>query len=182
MVDVRTNLLKYRHVLSEKDYQKEQNFLRLSISAMIIVVLVVIALSAWSYVLTGRLSKIEQSLTTTSKDLQNYSQASAQQIYLKSRLQLVTNFLENRSLTRESLQKILSTEFPGTHISSLDFKDETTLSVVYSMRDVASLDKLISYYSMDTSYYTQVVSNGLSRVRDGSYTLSLLLTLPKGVD
>lgn len=180
MVDIRTNLLKNRQTLSEKDYQKEKNYLKWSVVGSVVVVVIVIALSAWNLVLTTQLSQIEKAVTASSKEMQGLVQASAQQVYLKSRLKLVTGFLSNRSLIRESLQKIFSTSIEGVHISGVKFEEDSTLGVAYVANSSYSLDQVLSYYQTDTGYFTQVVSHGLTRGKDGSYQLSLSLTLPKG--
>lgn len=179
MVDVRTNLLKGRQTLSEKDYQREQTYLRSSISAMIVVVVGVVALSLWNFILSRQLSGIEQKIASASADMQGLSAASAKQIYLKSRLNLVTGFLNDRSDTREALQKILATNIPNTHIAGLDFIDEVTLGVQYVSDDIEALSQLLAYYQADTNYYTQAVSRGLTRDKNAGYQLSLVLTLPK---
>lgn len=178
MADIRTNLLKNRQVLSEKDYQKEQNYLRIAIMGLVAVVIGVISLSLWTFVLTRKLSGIEQAITTVSKDMQGFTQASAEQMYLKTRLKLVMDFLGGRTLTRESLQNVLSIKIPGTHISGLDFQDENTLVVQYASADAAALGQLIEYFQADKNYFSQVLSKGLSKSRDGGYQLSLVLSLP----
>lgn len=179
MVDVRTNLLKNRQTLSEKDYQRERNFLRWSVFGLVVVVVLVVALSAWNLVLTNQVSKIDQETTAASKQMQGLVTASAQQVYLKSRLKLVTNFLAGRSLTREALQKILSTTIPNAHVAGLDFKSEAVIGVSYIANDANSLSGLLDYYQADTAYFTQVVSQGITRNKDGTYQMSLGLTLPK---
>lgn len=179
MVDVRTNLLKNRPTLSEKDYQKEQKYLRWSVTSSVFVVVVVIALSIWNLVLSSQLSKIEQSLASKLKDMQGLTKASSQQIYLKSRLNLVTGFLKGRSFVRESLQKILSINIADTHIVDLSFISETTMSVQYNATNASSLKELLSFYETNTDYFTQVVSRGITRSADGTYQIAMELTMPK---
>lgn len=180
MVNVTTNLLKNRRTLSEKDYQRERTSLRYSVIGLIVVVVVVISLSAWNLFLATRLSGIESGIKSASAEMEGLVQANAQQVYLKSRLSLITDFLSSRGTTRESLQKVLSTEIPGTHISGVAFVDETTLAVSYAADESAALTNLLNYYQADTEYFTQVVSTGLSRAKEGGYQLSLALSLPKG--
>lgn len=180
MVDVRTNLLKNRQVLSEKDYQRERDLLKMSVIGSTVVVIVVVALSIWSLVLTAQLSRIDAAVKKVTVEIQGLTKASAQQIYLKSRLQLVTDFLSARSVTRESLQKIFSVNISGVHISRVSFDSDTILGVQYSVDSRTSLDELIAYYELDTGYFTQAVSKGLSRDKDGVYQISFSLKLPKG--
>jgi hypothetical protein len=180
MVNVSTNLLKNRRTLSEKDYQRERTALRYAIIGLVVVVVIVISLSAWNLFLTSKLGGIERGITAASEEMKGLAQANAQQVYLKSRLSLITDFLSSRATTRQSLQKVLSTEIPGTHISGVSFVDESLLSVQYTANESSALTELLSYYQSDTDYFTQVVSNGLTRSKEGNYQLSLALTLPKG--
>lgn len=180
MVDVKTNLLKNRQTLSEKDYQKERNFLRWAVTGLVVAVVAVVALSVWNLVLTSQLAGIEKALTAASKEMQGLSQASAQQVYLKSRLKLVTGFLAERSLTRESLQKIFLTSIPGSHVAGVAFEGESNLVVAYESDSALSLNELLKYYETDTGYFIQAVSKGLTRSKDGSYLMSLALTIPNG--
>ncbi len=180
MVDIRTNLLKNRPTLSEKDYQQERTLLKLSVIGLLLIVIVIVAMSAWNYVLARKIAVIDKSLTNTAQEMQGFVQASAQQIYLKTRLKLVTAFLSDRSLTRNALQKLFTTKIPGTHIGNLAFESETQLSVQYVCDNYNSMDELLQYYSADTGYFTQVVSRGIDRSKDGSYQITLSLTIPKG--
>jgi hypothetical protein len=180
MVDLKINLLKNRPTLSESDFQKEKSLLRWAIIALITVVAIVSSFSLWSLILTSQVAGIEEALTTKSTEMQGLSEASAQQVYLKSRLKLVSDFLSDRTLTREAMQKILSTSIPGAHVAGVVFEGKTQIAVQYVSEDVASLRELLKYYESDTGYFLQVESEGISRSKDGSYQLSLLLTLPKG--
>lgn len=180
MVDIKINLLKNRHTLSEKEYQQERKYLRYSVMGLIVVVVVVVSLSLWNFVLARNLANIETSITSASKEMQGLAKASAQQVYLKSRLQLVTKFLSEKTKTRESLQKIFSTNITGVHVSSVAFVSDNVLSVQYASDSTVSLNQLLSYYESDTGYFTQAVSRGLSRTKDGTYQMTVELTLPEG--
>lgn len=180
MVDVRVNLLKNRRVLSEKEYLREKEMLSKSVIGLVIVVVIVISFAILNLVLTRKLMRIEQAISASNKELQGYTQASAQQIYLKSRLNLITGFLTDRSIVRETLQKILSTQIAGVYISGVTFVSDSVLGVAYSASDYKALDDLLTYYQDDTGYFTQTVSHGITKSKDGSYQLSLALTIPKG--
>ncbi len=179
MVDVRTNLLKNRRTLSEKDYQKERSLLQKSVVGIVVAAVIVVSLSVWNLFLANKLSGIETAVTAASKELQGLSQASAQQIYLKSRLNLVTGFLGERTDARESLQKILAINVGGSHLSGLSFENESMLGVEYVSTNITALNDLLKYYQSDTGYFTQVVSRGINRSQDGSYKLTMSLSLPK---
>lgn len=180
MVDVKTNLLKDRRTLSEGDYQKERLYLRYSILGLVIVVICVIALSVWNYVLSRQLQKTEQSLRALAIEMQGLSEASAQQVYLASRLKLVSEFLGERALTSEALEKVLSTFLPGTHVGGVTFEEDDSLNVEFVSNSVGSLDRLLTYYQTDTGYFVQAVSRGLSRLKDGTYQMTITLVPPKG--
>ncbi len=180
MVDVRTNLLKNRRTLSEKDFQKERDYFRYSVVAIIVVVILVTALSLWNLLLTRQMLTIEEATTAANREMQGLVQASAQQVYLISRLKYVTGFLADRSINREAMQKILSTTIPGTHVSGVSFEDDRNIEVQYSASESVALDLLLDYYQNDTEFFTQAASKGLSRDKDGVYQLSLGLTIPKG--
>lgn len=180
MVDVRTNLLKNRHTLSEKDYQRERNILKSSVITIVVVVVVVVAISVWNLVLTQKLSAIEKALTESSKQMQGLTLASAQQVYLKSRLNLVTGFLNERGVARESLQKVFSTDITGVHVGDLVFESDNVLAIEYQADSATALDRLVAYYERDTNYFTQVTTSGLARSKDGIYRMNVNLTLPKG--
>ncbi|KKU25976.1 MAG: hypothetical protein UX37_C0008G0029 [Microgenomates group bacterium GW2011_GWA2_46_16] len=180
MVDIRINLLKNRPTLSENEYRKEREALRRAVWGLVVVIVVLMALSIWNLVLTSRLKKIEIEITQSSKEMQGLVQASARQIYLKSRLQLITNFLNDRSLTRESLQRIFSNEIAGTHISNMAFVGENILRIQVTADNSTSLGEVLKYYQGGDAYFIQVVSRGITRGKDGEYQLSLDLTIPEG--
>jgi len=180
MIDIKVNLLKNRHTLSEKEYQQERNYLRSAIVGLIVVVVAVVALFLWNFVLARNLSGIEKSITSESKEMQGLVEASAQQVYLKSRLGLVTGFLSEKTITRESLQKIFSTNIAGAHVTGVAFEGDSVLVVQYTSESTVALKELLNYYEYDTGYFLQAVSRGLSRNKDGTYQMSVALTLPKG--
>lgn len=180
MVDIATNLLKNRPTLSEKDYQRERKLLQSSVMSLVLMVVVIVALSLWNFVIARKLGRIDASLTKAATEMQGFTQASAQQIYLKTRLNLVTGFLADRSLTRNALQRLFTTTIPGTHIGNLAFEGDTLLNVQYVCDDYKALDQLLKYYEAETGYFTQVVSKGINRSKDGSYQITLVLTIPKG--
>ena len=180
MVDIRTNLLKHRQTLSEKDYQRERQALRYSVMGMVVIVVIVMALAVWNFILSNQLSGIKTEVNNLNGRMQGLVTASAQQIYLKSRLKLVTGFLKDRSLVREGLQRVFSTSIPGTHIASVSFLSPTVMGLQIQADSVSALNSTLAYYQADSGYFTQVISRGLTRSKDGSYQMSLELTLPKG--
>lgn len=175
---IAVNLLKNRRTLSEKEYQREQQFLRIAVLSLVIVMFITIALSIWNYLLSSRLTSIEAAITKSSKEMQNLTDANAQQVYLKSRLKLITAFLDDRTVSRESIQRVFSLNIPGATITSTTFLTDNVIAIQVSSNSVAVLNKVIAYYQSDSSYFMQVVSRGISRGKDGSYDLQLELTVP----
>ena len=177
---VNVNLIKNRHSISEVEYQKERSMFKASITAAVVVVVVTLAVSIWQFMLTLTLNKIEKEIAASSSDLQSLSEASAMQIYLKSRLNLITSFLDDRSVSREAMQKIFAIDIPGVTISGLSFESDSTISLKATSTSVIALSQLVDYISTKNDFFIQVVSQGLSRSDDGSYQMNLLLTIPKG--
>ena len=180
MTDIRTNLLKHRQVLSEKDYLHEREALRWSVFGLVVVMVVVVALSIWDFLLSRQLSGVERNLTSLNDQMKGLTTASAQQIYLKSRLKLVTGFLRDRSLVRNGLQQVFLTDIPGTHVAGVSFLTPTIMSLQIQASALGAFKNVLAYYQNETGYFTQVVSRGVSRDKDGTYQLLLELTLPSG--
>jgi len=177
---VNINLLKNRHTLSEADYQKERNYYKYSIVSMVVVVAVTLGVSIWQFVLTRQLNGIEEKITNSSKNLQNLSEASAMQIYLKSRLKLITAFLDEREVSRQALQRVFSVEIPGVIISGASFESDNVLKVQATATDALSLSQFVDYVSKGDEFFVQIISEGISRTQSGEYQMNLLLTIPKG--
>lgn len=180
MVDIRTNLLKHSSTLSEKDFLQEQALLRVATGAVVTAIIAVVVLSIWNYLVTGQLSQVEAEIVATTEEMQGLVLANTAQVYLKNRLSLVTNFLDEREVTREAMQKLLSTEIPGTHVAGVEFEGETILNVSYVSANSESLAALLKYYEEENQYFTQATSNGITRSKDGNYQVSLTLLIPKG--
>jgi len=179
MVDVKTNLLKNRKSLSEKEYNQEKKYLQYSVVGLVLSVVVVSGISIWNFMLSSKLASIEKALTNANKEMQGLVQASAEQIYLKSRLNLLTGFLSSRANTRKSLENVLNAEIPGTHLSKIGFRDDITLAVTYEASTSGSLADLLKYYETDNGFFTEVVNNGIATSEGEKYNLNLYLTLPK---
>lgn len=178
MVQVSVNLLKNRRTLSEHDYIQEQKVLKSSVLALVVCVFVVIALSIWNYLLSNKLAGIESAIASSSRDMQGLTAANAQQIYLKSRLKLITAFLDDRSLSRQSLQTIFSLSIPGATITSAAFLTDNVIAIQVDSASITVLNDVVAYYQADSTFFTQVVSRGVTRTKDGGYELQLELTIP----
>lgn len=180
MVNARINLLKNRKVLSEKDYLREQQLFRYAVVGLTMVAVVTVAVSIASFVVARKLGGIEQEIATSSRALQGMAEANAQQVYLKSRLTLISAFLDDRAVSREAIQRIFSLAIPGASVSSVAFVGDNIVATTVNSRSVGVLNEVLSYYQADTGFFTQVVSLGVSRSKDGSYDMQLHLTIPKG--
>ncbi len=180
MVDLHVNLLKNQPTLSEAEYNRERKILGGSVVGAIVVGGLVVALSIWNLVMTSRIAKVQSEITRANQDMQDLTQASASQIYLKSRLKLITGYLSNRSTIRESLQQVLDTGVAGTYVSSANFVGDNVIEVQVTADTSADLRELITYYQENNTYFTNVVSKGISRVKDGTYQITLELGIPKG--
>lgn len=177
---VTINLLKNRHTLSEAEYQRERNFYRYAMLSLVMVMVVTVAISIWQLVLSRELASLESSIGASTKELAGLSSANAKQIYLKSRLKLITAFLDDRSVARQALQRIFSINIPGVSVSGASFESESVLSVQATANDVLSLSQLIDYLTNDNDFFLQIVSRGITRLPDGKYQMDVSLTIPKG--
>lgn len=180
MVNLHVNLLKNRPTLSEKDYRREQTIFRLTVLSLVVVVFVTAALSIWNFLLSRKLGTIESSITKTSGEMKGLAEANAQQVYLKSRLKLISSFLDERSVSRESMQRVFSLAIPGATISAMSFISETVIGVQVVAQNIQTLNEVVTYYQTDSSFFSQVVSRGISRGKGGTYQLELEFTIPKG--
>lgn len=173
------NLLKDKFTLSEKEYQREKMYLQYAVVLFVIIFVVTIALALVSFFFSSRLATIEDEIARGTNELASYTEANAQQVYLKSRLQLITAFLDDRTITREAMQRIFSISIPGVVISGLGFESDNTVSVQMTADSASSLTAAIETLSQPTEFFTQVVSRGISRLTDGGYQVQVLLTIPR---
>lgn len=173
------NLLKNRHSLSEKDYLREQEIFRYSLIGLVSMVVVSIAIVSYQFVLTNKLNRVEKGIKKSTSELMEYTEANAKQIYLKSRLQLISSFLEARSVSREAIENIFSLTIPGVTVSSMSFESDNVIKTQFTAKDVLVLESLVNYLSEDKGFFIQAVSEGISRTQEGEYQLQVMLTVPK---
>lgn len=175
---MRINLLKNRRVLSEKDYIREKQFLRLATTGMLIVVVITIAMAIWNFTLSRRLASIEGEIAQANTQMAGLANANAEQLYVKNRLSLIGNFLNEQEVAREGLQQVLALSIPGVTISGLTFESATEVAVVVAASSQSALAEVVAYYEQKDGYFPQIITRGLSRNKDGLYEMQLLLTLP----
>lgn len=176
---IAVNLLNDRHALSEKDYQTERKLLQYAVIFFTLVVVVILAIGLLIMFYTTKLNVIEGDISRGTKELSALTDASAQQIYLKNRLQLITSFLDGRSVDREAMQRIFNINIPGVVVSSVSFESDKVLAVQLTAQDSTSLEESIKLLSAPTSFFTQVISRGISRNTEGKYQLMVSLSLPR---
>lgn len=177
---VTINLIKNRHTLSEVEYQRERKYYRYATIGLVVAVVVTVAVSIWQFVLTRELKGLEESIGNSTKELAGLADANAKQIYLKSRLKLITSFLDDRSVARQALQRVFSITIPGVSVSGANFESESVLSIQITASDVISLSQFLDYLTNDNDFFIQSVSRGISRLQDGKYQMNVSLTIPKG--
>ncbi len=177
---VKINLLKNRHTLSEVEYRREAAYFRYAVMAAVFVVIITVAVSVWQFILTRQLNSLESEISKSSKELAGLTSANAKQIYLKSRLKLISDFLDDRSVARQSLQKIFSLSIPGVTVSGVRFDSEGTIDLQATAKDIISLSGLIDYLESENDFFLQVVSRGITRMQDGQYQMDVSLTIPRG--
>lgn len=175
---MRVNLLKNRRVLSEKDYLREKKFLQGSVIGLVLVVFITIAMALWYFVLSQKLKGIEEEITKASSQMQGLSDANAEQVYVKNRLSLIGNFLDDQAIARESLQSVLALSLPGVTIGGMSFDKENEVTVTVSADSQGALKEALAYYKQADGFFPQVVSTGVSRNKEGKYEMKLTLTLP----
>lgn len=177
---VKINLLKNRHTLSEAEYQRERQYYRYALTGLTMAVVVTLAVSIWQFILTRQLNSLEETIGQSTQKLVGLAEANAKQIYLKSRLKLITAFLDDRTVARQSIQRVFSISVPGVSVSSATFESDSVLRIQATATDVLSFSNLVDYLQNDTDFFLQVVSRGVTRLQDGTYQMDLALTIPKG--
>lgn len=175
---MKINLLKNRKVLSEKDYLREKKFLQIAITSLVIVFVLTLAMALWNWMLSNKLANIESSISKANSQLSGLAEANAEQVYVKNRLTLIGNFLDEQAVSRESLQQVLALSLPGVTIGGINFMDKNQVEVVIDADSVESLGSVVSYYEQQDGYFPQVISQGMTKLKDGGYEMKLTLTLP----
>lgn len=175
---MRINLLKNRRVLTEKEYIREQSFLQWSVLGLVITFVLTVAMAIWTFILTSKLSGIESEIASANKQMQGLSEANAEQVFIKNRLDLIGNFLDDQAIARESVQQVLALAIPGVTIGGMKFDQANKIEVVVSANTPGSLSDVLAYYKQKENYFPQVISNGVTRDKDGQYQISLTLSMP----
>lgn len=175
---MKINLLKNRRILSEKDYIREKKLLQSMVIGLVLVVFITVAMAIWNFVLSQKLKGIEEEIAKASSQMQGLAEANAEQVYVKNRLNLIGNFLDDQAIARESLQMVLALSLPRVSIGSISFESPNEISVTVSAENQSALKEALAYYQKVDGFFPQVVSTGLIRNNEGGYEMKLILTLP----
>jgi len=178
MKQVKINLLKFRRSVSEEQYDREKHWFRLILGGLIGVVVVTVGVWGVNLWYSQALEKVERGIATATRELANSQEVNVKQIYLKSRLALVSEFLAGRAQTREALSQVFSLEIPGVIVSGVTLETEELLAVQLTAENAVKLARVIEYYR-EEQYFVQVVSEGIVRTKEGEYQLKLSLYLPQ---
>jgi hypothetical protein len=175
---LKINLLKKTRILSEAQYKLESRIFLGSLSVLGIILLLAMGLFSWQYFVSARLNNLENRIAQANGQLKGLETANVQQLYIKSRLQLVSSFLESRAETREALQRVFAIPIDGVNVSAINFETEQVLAMQMSANSIVSFDKAYEFLENDRDFFRQIVNKGVSRGQDGVYIISLELTLP----
>jgi len=178
MASMKINLLKDHHVLSEREYSRERSLLRYSVVGLVVLLFLMMAVFFWNFILANKLSGIESSITMASNQLKGLAEANAQQLYVKNRLSLISDFLADRAVSREALQQILTLQIEGVTIGGITYVGDNEVSVTVQANNAEILGRAIEYYKTENGFFPQVVAKGISLQKDGKYEMILILTIP----
>lgn len=176
---LKINLLKSRHTLSEREYLREQQWYRYSLIGLVVVVVVALAAVGYQLILGSRLAAVEDGISQATRELAGYTDANAKQIYLKSRLNLISAFLDSRSVSREALQNVFSITIPGVVLTGVKFGDDNLVLAQFEADNAVVLAGLVDYLQADNQFFVQAVSRGVTRSDKGKYRMETELTIPK---
>lgn len=176
---MRINLLKNHRVLSEKEYLREKRLAQSSVLVLVVVVIITIAMAIWNFVLAQKLAGIEKSITKANTSMQGLSEANVEQVYVKNRLKLIGNFMDEQTIAREALQQVLALSLPDVTIGGISFNDDEEIRVVVTSATQVALEESLKYYEQEDGFFTQVVNEGIAKTKDGFYEMKVRLSLPK---
>lgn len=175
---MRINLLKSRRVLSEKEYLREKLWLQYSVWMLVVLAVVITTLFLWYWLLLRKYEKVNQSYLTVSSELQGLTEANASQLYLRGRLELITGFMDDRLILRNAIQKILTLDITDVNVAGMSIVTDDELSIKLVAFDSDALSSALNYLKSEIQFFTQVVSEGIVRTKDGNFELTARLKMP----
>ncbi len=180
-MDISVNLLKKRRGISEKLWQTEYKLFRSVVVAFLVLTVVVLVVFLWTLLLSRRISAVVQDSEKVRAQFAGLEGANVQQLYLKNRLKLLQQFFLERVSTREALERVFAIDIPGVVVLDVSFETDTLISMRIGALGVGELEKAYEFFSeAEDMFFNKVVNRGVTRVDDGSYTMEIELTVPKG--
>lgn len=177
---VSVNLLKKTRVLTEKQYQIERKVLILGVMAFCMVILTLAMTFAWQVIVSAQVKKIDKEIAELTIQNDKLKVANAQQIFIKSRLKLIGDFVSGRAQIREALQRVFALGTAGVTIAIASFTDKNALRIQATADTIGSFDEFYRYLEQDNGFFVRVVNRGTSGSVEGIYSIDLELTLPVG--
>ncbi len=177
-MDLKINLLKKRRAISEKEYLRERKMFVFALTGFLGLFLLMSVFFGLEMFDLWKLKKTKNRVAKAESRLSELQLVTKGQLYLRSRLNLVKDFLDSRVKGREAVERVFSLNLPGVVVSGVSFTDNQVLEVRLRAKSVSALDEAFQWLKND-NFFLQVVNRGVSRMENGSYDMQLELTMPK---
>ena len=178
MAELKINLLKKRRAISEKEYLREKKLFIMALTGFLSLFLVMSVFFGLQMFNLWQLKKVKAKVSKAEARLTDLKPVTQGQLYLRSRLDLVRDFLKSRVKGREAVERVFSLNLPGVVVASVSFGDKQILRMRLKATSAMALDEAFKWLEED-NFFLQAVNRGISRLEDGSYTMQLELTMPK---
>ncbi len=178
MSDLKINFLKKRRAISEKEYLRERKLFVISLTGFLGLFVVMLVLFGLQFFNLWQIKKTKAKLDKAESKLAGLKEVSARQLYLRSRLDIVKDFLNSRVKSREAIEKIFSLDIPGVVVANVTFVDEQDIMASLEANSVIALSRAFEWFK-ESNFFIQVVNKGVSKLVNGSYTAQLILTIPR---
>jgi Tfp pilus assembly protein PilN len=174
------NLLKKTRVLTEKQYQIERKALIIGVMSFCMIILTLGMTFAWQVIVSAQVKNIDSQIAELTAQNEKLKVANTQQIFIKSRLKLIGDFMSSRAQIREALQRVFALGSEGVTVSSASFTDKNALRIQATADTLANFDTFYNYLEQDNGFFVSIVNKGSSASNEGKYNLDLTLALPVG--
>ncbi len=179
MGDLRINLLKKKRAISEAEYLKEKKIFVISLTLFLGLFLIMCVFFGLQMFELWQLKKTKTQIEKAEMRLSDLKVITQNQLYLRSRLDLVEDFLNSRVKGREAIERVFSLKIPGVVVANVSFADNQILKLRLNAVSVIALEETFNWFKHD-DFFLQVVNRGVSKLENGHYTMQLELTMPKG--
>ncbi len=173
------NLLKTRRAISEKEYLRERKMFVISLTTFLSLFLIMSVFFGLQMFELWQVKKTKTQVNKAEARLADLNIVTQNQLYLRSRLDLVRDFLKTRVRGREAVERVFSLNVPGVVVASVSFGDKQILRVRLNAVSVIALDETFRWLKSD-DFFLQVINRGVSKLENGEYTMQLELTMPQG--